>query len=89
MALDRLPDIDEPMDEHGNVVKLGPEDRSDFSPEETDKPGVPMINYEYNLKILDYTRCVTMYLTDLTMPFLLEKQLQRLDLDSVCAYELY
>lgn len=87
--VNRLPDRDEPMDLNGNVVQIGPKDRSDYSPEQTDKPGVPMINLEYNLKILDYTHCVTKFLNNHTMPYLLEKQLERLDLDSVCAYELY
>jgi len=34
-------------------------------------------------------RCTTQYLNDFTYAQQLEKQLTRLDLDTVCAYEIY
>ena len=48
-----------------------------------------LANDEYNLLIKDYFKCVTMYFEPFTEVELLEQQLNRRDLDTVCAYELY
>uniref|UniRef100_A0A7S3I6I4 Uncharacterized protein n=1 Tax=Favella ehrenbergii TaxID=182087 RepID=A0A7S3I6I4_9SPIT len=46
-------------------------------------------NGAYNRLIKGYFGCVTKYLNDYYEPVLLEQQLNRRDLDTVCAYELY
>mmetsp|Transcript_27651 Transcript_27651/g.36918 ORF Transcript_27651/g.36918 Transcript_27651/m.36918 type:complete len:84 (+) Transcript_27651:21-272(+) len=46
-------------------------------------------NGAYNRLLKDYFGCVTKYLNDYYEPVLLEQQLNRRDLDTVCAYELY
>ena len=46
-------------------------------------------NQQYNRLLGDYYACVTGYLRDFYDPVILENQLQRRDLDTVCAYELY
>ena len=46
-------------------------------------------NPKYNSLLKDYYACVTGYLNDFYDPAVLEKQLERRDLDTVCAYELY
>ena len=46
-------------------------------------------NAKYNRLLKDYYACVTGYLNDFYDPAVLEKQLERRDLDTVCAYELY
>ena len=48
-----------------------------------------MANPGYNRLIKDYFACVTKYLNDFYDPQQLEQQLNRRDLDTVCAYELY
>jgi len=47
------------------------------------------INDRYSTLLVDYLKCTSFYLNDFAYPQLLEKQLDRLDLDTVCAYELY
>ena len=46
-------------------------------------------NDRYNDLLLQYLKCTTHFLNDQGIPQMLEKQLNRLDLDTVCAYELY
>lgn len=46
-------------------------------------------NERYQLLVTDYMKCVTTFLNDKYFPQMLEKQLNRRDLDTVCAYELY
>ena len=46
-------------------------------------------NKTYNFLMQDYLRCTQFYLEEYPMSFLLEQQLTRSDLDTVCAYELY
>jgi hypothetical protein len=46
-------------------------------------------NDRYSQLIMDYFKCATHFLNEKDMPQMLEKQLNRLDLDTVCAYELY
>ena len=46
-------------------------------------------NAKYNRLLKDYLGCVTMYFTDFWGHDQLEQQLNRRDLDTVCAYELY
>ena len=48
-----------------------------------------LANGQYNRLLKDYFACVTKYLNDYYEPVLLEQQLNRRDLDTVCAYELY
>ena len=48
-----------------------------------------MANAQYNRLLKDYFACVTKYLNDFYAPEMLEQQLNRRDLDTVCAYELY
>ena len=48
-----------------------------------------LANAKYNRLLKDYFACVTKYLNDFYEPSVLEAQLQRRDLDTVCAYELY
>ena len=46
-------------------------------------------NAKYNRLLKDYLGCVTMYMQDFWGHDQLEQQLNRRDLDTVCAYELY
>ena len=46
-------------------------------------------NERYQTLVTDYLKCTSMFLNDLYIPQILEKQLDRRDLDTVCAYELY
>lgn len=46
-------------------------------------------NDRYQQLLGDYFKCTTSYLNDLGIPQILEQQLNRRDLDTVCAYELY
>ena len=46
-------------------------------------------NASYNRILKDYCACATKYLNEFYDPVILEKQLNRRDLDTVCAYELY
>ena len=46
-------------------------------------------NPNYNRLLKDYFACTTKYLNDFYDPVVLEQQLIRRDLDTVCAYELY
>jgi hypothetical protein len=39
--------------------------------------------------MMDYLKCSVHYFNDFSIPQILEKQLDRLDLDTICAYELY
>lgn len=48
-----------------------------------------MENPQYSSLLRNYFKCVTYFLNDHTEPAILEKQLGRRDLDTVCAYELY
>ena len=50
---------------------------------------VGFANASYNRLLNDYFLCVSTYLEDFYDPMLLEQQLGRRDLDTVCAYELY
>ena len=46
-------------------------------------------NEKYNRLLNDYFACVTRYLNPYYGSEILEQQLNRRDLDTVCAYELY
>ena len=46
-------------------------------------------NKTYSRLMTDYLRCTTVYLDKLRYPALMNKQLERYDLDTVCAFELY
>ena len=46
-------------------------------------------NQMYGMLVQDYIKCTFMYLRDFNYGPVLEKQLERNDLDTVCAYELY
>merc|ERR1712147_174802 len=46
-------------------------------------------NPKYQRLIQDFMRCTTTYFDNYVYAQYLEKQLDRLDLDTVCAYELY
>ncbi len=46
-------------------------------------------NHSYQRLVTDYLRCSIFYLNQFDNSFQLDKQLQRRDLDTVCAYELY
>ena len=48
-----------------------------------------LANPQYNRLIRDYFGCVSKYMQDFYDPKLMEQQLNRRDLDTVCAYELY
>jgi hypothetical protein len=50
---------------------------------------VDLKNESYHRILSDYFRCITLYLDEQQAPQLLERQLKRRDLDTVCAYELY
>ena len=47
------------------------------------------VNERYQQLIGDFMKCTTFYLNDFASAQHLEKQLKRLDLDTVCAYEIY
>ena len=46
-------------------------------------------NKMYSVLMQDYVRCVTFYMSDFPYAPFLQKQLERTDLDTVCAFELY
>ena len=46
-------------------------------------------NKMYSILLNDYLKCVNSYIKDFPMAGVLNKQLSRSDLDTVCAYELY
>lgn len=46
-------------------------------------------NDVYAKSLNAYLMCTTLYLEDFEIPELLEKQLNRLDIDTVCGFELY
>ena len=48
-----------------------------------------MGNKKYNVLINDYFVCVSTFLNPFPSSLVLEQQLGRRDLDTVCAYELY
>lgn len=50
---------------------------------------VGLHNEQYGRLLSNYFKCVTYFLNEYTEPVMLEKQLVRRDLDTVCAYELY
>ena len=50
---------------------------------------VKLNNRLYNRLVTDYTRCLTVFTNDFYAAEITEKQLERRDLDTVCAYELY
>ncbi len=54
-----------------------------------EKYASPLENERYSHVLKNYLLCVNMYLKDYTIPQLLEKQLIRSDLDTVCGYELF
>ena len=46
-------------------------------------------NRQYSRVLTDYLRCANTFVGQFVYPVVLEQQLQRSDLDTVCAYELY
>ena len=46
-------------------------------------------NERYQYLLGDFLKCTTFYLNEFESAQRLEKQLSRLDLDTVCAYEIY
>ena len=46
-------------------------------------------NERYQQLMADYFKCTTLFLNETSIPLLMEQQLKRRDLDTVCAYELY
>ena len=48
-----------------------------------------MKNPIYSRLVENYCLCVSSYVSQITIPQLMEKQLARTDIDTVCAYELY
>ena len=48
-----------------------------------------MHNDKYAFMVNGYLLCVSTYLSQITVPQILEKQLERRDVDTVCGYELY
>ena len=54
-----------------------------------EKYGTSMVNEVYGRTMENYMLCVSVYLSQISIPQILEKQLERRDLDTVCGYELY
>ena len=48
-----------------------------------------MENDKYAFIMNGYLLCVSTYLSQISIPQILEKQLERRDIDTVCGYELY
>ena len=48
-----------------------------------------MHNDKYAFVMNGYLMCVSTYLSQISIPQILEKQLERRDIDTVCGYELY
>ena len=48
-----------------------------------------MHNDKYAFILNGYLMCVSTYLSQSSIPQILEKQLERRDIDTVCGYELY
>lgn len=48
-----------------------------------------MKNDKYAFIMNGYLLCVSTYLSQISIPQILEKQLERRDIDTVCGYELY
>ena len=48
-----------------------------------------MENEKYAFMLNGYLLCVSTYLSQISIPQILEKQLERRDIDTVCGYELY
>ena len=48
-----------------------------------------MENEKYSFMLNGYLLCVSTYLSQISIPQILEKQLERRDIDTVCGYELY
>ena len=46
-------------------------------------------NELYTNPLNAYLMCTTLYLEQFTIPEMLEKQLNRLDVDTICGFELY
>ena len=46
-------------------------------------------NVKYAKVMNDYLRCTVSYMEELKFPAIMQQQLQRRDLDTVCAFELY
>ena len=46
-------------------------------------------NDKYSFIMNGYLLCVSTYLSQISIPQILEKQLERRDIDTVCGYELY
>ena len=46
-------------------------------------------NEKYSSIMNGYLLCVSTFLSQISIPDILEKQLERRDLDTVCGYELY
>ena len=46
-------------------------------------------NIQYARLMTDYLKCTQMFVGSFVYPAVMEQQLQRTDLDTVCAYELY
>lgn len=53
------------------------------------KMGLDLQNERYHNLMMDYTKCISVYLNEFTSAQELGGQLKRRDLDTVCAYELY
>ncbi len=48
-----------------------------------------MQNDKYAFIMNGYLMCVSTYLSQISIPQILEKQLDRRDIDTVCGYELF
>ena len=45
-------------------------------------------NQVYSTAIENWLLCTGVYMSEITIPMILERQLERRDIDTVCAYEL-
>ena len=52
-------------------------------------PEFKIENKVYARVVQDYLRCTGMFISELDNPIMYNKQLQRPDIDTVCAFELY
>ena len=62
---------------------------SDLTPPPGTTVETKMQNDKYAFIMNGYLLCVSTYLSQISIPQILEKQLERRDIDTVCGYELY
>jgi len=75
---------------YGETPKFNVDDRPTKKEMEAAFPNKNhLVNEQYAHLLTDYFGCVTSYLNQWSYPQMLVGQMERRDLDTVCAYELY